>query len=68
MDTVLYPVNDFGPLMKGLQSGGLGIFHVFTAHFAIGGGMLLCYFQWLAKTGRSRPARAFTDGYAGADG
>ncbi len=63
MDTVLYPVNDFGPLMKGLAIGGLGIFHVFTAHFAIGGGMLLCYFQWLAMTGRSRPARAFMDGY-----
>lgn len=63
MDAVLYPVNDFGPVMKGLAIGGLGIFHVFTAHFAIGGGALLCYFQWLAMTGRSRPARAFMDGY-----
>ncbi len=27
----LYPVNDFGPLMKGLAIGGLGIFHVFLA-------------------------------------
>jgi len=63
MEAVLYPVNDFGPLMKGLAIGGLGIFHVFTAHFAIGGGMLLCYFQWLAMTGRSQPARVFMDGY-----
>jgi len=63
MDAVLYPVNDFGPVMKGLAIGGLGIFHVFTAHFAIGGGMLLCYFQWLAMTGRSRPARVFMDQY-----
>ncbi len=63
MDAVLYPVNDFGPVMKGLAIGGLGIFHVFTAHFAIGGGMLLCYFQWLAMTGRSKSARAFLDGY-----
>ena len=63
MDAVLYPVNDFGPLMKGLAIGGLGIFHVFTAHFAIGGGALLCYFQWLAMTGRSAAARAFLDGY-----
>jgi cytochrome bd ubiquinol oxidase subunit I len=63
LDAVLYPVNDFGPLMKGLAIGGLGIFHVFTAHFAIGGGMLLCYFQWLAMTGRSASARAFLDGY-----
>jgi cytochrome bd ubiquinol oxidase subunit I len=63
MEAVLYPVNDFGPLMKGLAIGGLGIFHVFTAHFAIGGGMLLCYFQWLAMTGRSKSARAFMDGY-----
>lgn len=63
MDAVLYPVNDFGPLMKGLSIGGLGIFHVFTAHFAIGGGMLLCFFQILAMTGRSRSARAFLNGY-----
>ncbi|TNV75076.1 hypothetical protein FGO68_gene14608 [Halteria grandinella] len=49
--------------MKGLVIGGLGIFHVFTAHFAIGGGMLLCYFQWLTMTGRSRPARQFMNGY-----
>ncbi len=63
MDAVVYPVNDFGPMMKGLAIGGLGIFHVFTAHFAIGGGMLLCYFQWLAMTGRSKSARAFLDGY-----
>ena len=63
MDAVLYPVNDFGPLMKGLTIGGLGIFHVFTAHFAIGGGMLLCFFQFLAMTGRSRSARAFLNGY-----
>jgi len=41
----------------------LGIFHVFTAHFAISGGMLLCYLQWLAMTGRSQPARIFMDGY-----
>jgi cytochrome d ubiquinol oxidase subunit I len=63
MDAVIYPVNDFGPLMKGLVIGALGIFHVFTAHFAIGGGMLLCFFQWLAMTGRCKPARAFVDGY-----
>ena len=63
MDAVLYPVNDFGPLMKGLAIGGLGIFHVFTAHFAIGGGFLLCYFQWLAMTGRSASARVFMDSY-----
>src|SRR5262245_15118776 len=63
MDPVFYPVNDFGPLMKGLVIGGLGIVHVFTAQFAIGGGMLLCYFQWLAMTGRSSTARAFMDGY-----
>jgi len=63
MEAVLYPVNDFGPVMKGLAIGGLGIFHVFTAHFAIGGGMLLCYFQWLAMTGRSKSARVFLDGY-----
>lgn len=63
MDLVPYPVNDFGPLMKGLVIGGMGIFHVFLAQFAIGGGMLMCYFQWLAQTGRAPAARRFLDGY-----
>jgi cytochrome bd-type quinol oxidase subunit 1 len=49
--------------MKGLVIGGLGIFHVFLAQFAIGGGMLMCYFEWLAQTGRSAVARQFVDGY-----
>ena len=59
----LYPVNDFGPVMKGMVIGGLGIVHVFLAQFAIGGGMLLCYFQWLAQNGRTPHARRFLDGY-----
>jgi cytochrome bd ubiquinol oxidase subunit I len=59
----VYPVNDYGPLMPGLVIGGLGILHVFLAQFAIGGGMLMCYFQWLAQTGRSELARTFTDGF-----
>ena len=65
MDSVFphYPVNDFGPLMKGIAIGALGILHVFLAQFAIGGGILLCYFQWLAQTGRERLARRFTDGF-----
>ena len=46
-----YPVNAFGPLMKGLVIGGVGIFHVFLAQFAIGGGMLLYYFEGLAQKG-----------------
>ncbi len=58
-----YPINDFGPAMKGMVIGGLGILHVFLAQFAIGGGMLLCYFEWLAQSGRSRHARRFIDGY-----
>ena len=58
-----YPTNDFGPLMKGLVIGGIGIFHVFLAQFAIGGGMLLTYFEWLAGTGRSSYTRRFLDGY-----
>ncbi len=59
----VYPINDYGPLMPGLVIGGVAIVHVFLAQFAIGSGMLLCYFQWLAQTGRSELARAFTDGY-----
>lgn len=64
MDEIIYyPQNDFGPLMKGLVIGGLGIFHVFLAQFAIGGGILMCYFQWLAQTGRLPVARRLLDSY-----
>jgi cytochrome d ubiquinol oxidase subunit I len=58
-----YPINDFGPVMKGLAIGALGIFHVFLAEFAIGGGLLMCYFQWLAQTKDDKLARKFTDGF-----
>jgi cytochrome d ubiquinol oxidase subunit I len=54
-----YPVNDFGPLMKGMVIGGIGIVHVFLAQFAIGGGMLLLYFE----RSREPDARVFVDGY-----
>ncbi len=57
-----YPVNEFGPLMKGLVIGGVGILHVFLAQFAIGGGMLLYYFERMAQRGVP-DARAFVDGY-----
>lgn len=60
---VSYPINDFGPAMKGMVIGGLGIFHVFLAQFAIGGGMLMAYFQWLAMTGREPAARRVLDSY-----
>ncbi len=63
MTDVVYPVNDFGPLMPGLVIGGVAILHVFLAQFAVGGGMLLCYFQWLAMTGRNAYARQFVAGY-----
>ena len=49
--------------MKGMVIGGLGIFHVFVAQFAIGGGILLTYFQWLAMTGRNAHARVFLDSF-----
>jgi hypothetical protein len=63
MSELFYPVNDFGPVMKGLAIGGLGIVHVFLAQFAIGGGMLMCYFQWLAQARGNDLARKFTDGF-----
>lgn len=63
VDLPYYPVNDFDPVMKGMIIGGLGIFHVFLAQFAIGAGFLMCYFQWLAQTGRSASARYFLDSY-----
>ncbi len=65
MDLPYYPVNDFGPVMKGLVIGGVGILHVFLAQFAIGGGMLMCYFQWMAQSGRDprQLARQLLDSY-----
>jgi cytochrome bd ubiquinol oxidase subunit I len=57
-----YPVNEFGPLMKGLVIGGVGIVHVFLAQFAIGGGMLMYAFERRAQRGDA-DARAFVDGY-----
>lgn len=59
----IYPVNDYGPIMPGLVMGGVAIVHVFLAQFAVGGGILLCYFQWLAMTGRLPHARPFVEGY-----
>jgi mono/diheme cytochrome c family protein len=58
-----YPINDFGPVMKGMVIGGLGIFHVFLAQFAIGGGLLMCYLEWLSQRGQSPHARSFVDGF-----
>ncbi|MBA3459236.1 MAG: cytochrome c [Deltaproteobacteria bacterium] len=48
--------------MKGLVIGGVGILHVFLAQFAIGGGMLLYYFERLAQAGVP-DTRKFVDGY-----
>jgi cytochrome bd ubiquinol oxidase subunit I len=62
MDYV-YPVNSYEPLMPGLVIAGAAIFHVFLAQFAVGGGMLLCYFQYLAMTGKNVAARRFVGGY-----
>jgi cytochrome d ubiquinol oxidase subunit I len=63
MNIEYYPIQDYGPVMKGMAIGGLGIFHVFLAQMAIGGGMLLCYFEWLRRRGRARFAARFIDGY-----
>ncbi len=62
MDPTAYPVNDFGPAMRGMVIGAVGIVHVFLAQFAIGGGFVLAYFQWLA--GRGVPdTRTFLDSF-----
>lgn len=58
-----YPPRDFGPVMKGLVIGGVGIFHVFLAQFAIGGGMLMSYFEWLSGKGEAPDARRFLAGF-----
>jgi cytochrome bd ubiquinol oxidase subunit I len=58
-----YPIQDYGPLMKGMVIGGLGIFHVFLAQFAIGGGFLMCYFQYLSQKRRVEGASSFLHSY-----
>lgn len=63
MNFPYYPINDYGPLMKGLVIGSVAIVHVFLAQFAIGGGMLLCYFQHRAMKREDARARQFVDGY-----
>lgn len=67
MDFPYYPISDYGPAMKGMVIGGLGIFHVYVAQFAIGGGFLMSRFQWLAMRGNGVPGEAealrrFVDG------
>ena len=59
----VYPVNEYGPVMPGLVMAAVAIVHVFLAQFAVGGGILLCYFQWLGMSGRSEHARQFVAGY-----
>jgi mono/diheme cytochrome c family protein len=63
MNLIYYPIPDYGPLIKEMVIGGLGIFHVFLAQMALGGGMLLCYFELLRRSGRSRHAGRFIIGY-----
>ena len=36
-EPIYYPVNDFGPAMRGMVIGAVGILHVFLAQFSIGG-------------------------------
>ena len=55
-----YPVHDFGPAMRGMVIGAVGIVHVFLAQFAIGGGMLLTYLQWRAGRGDELARRFIT--------
>ena len=59
MQVTFYPIHDFGPLMKGLVIGGMGIVHVFLAQFAIGGGLLLTWFEYLRQKHGYRPGGLF---------
>src|SRR5262245_27964066 len=62
-----YPVADFGPVMKGMAIGAVGIVHVFLAQFAIGGGALMLGFERTAQRGKDPVLRAgsqqFVAGY-----
>lgn len=57
------PVNSYGPIMPGLIMAAVAIVHVFLAQFAVGGGFLLCYFQWIALKTGSPYAKQFVKGY-----
>ncbi|MEZ4360535.1 MAG: cytochrome ubiquinol oxidase subunit I [Kofleriaceae bacterium] len=58
-----YPTQEFGPLMKGMVIGGVGILHVFLAQFAIGGGLLLAYLEHLRQRRGEAQLRPFIDSY-----
>lgn len=58
-----YPINEYGPIMPGMMMAAVAIVHVFLAQFTIGGGMLLCYFQWQAMRETSGSLRKFIGGY-----
>jgi cytochrome bd ubiquinol oxidase subunit I len=62
-DPYFYPPRDYGPLMSGAVIGAMGIFHVFLAQFAIGGGLLMTYVEWLHGKGRCRDGRLFLSGF-----
>jgi len=62
-----YPVADFGPAMKGMVIGVVGIVHVFLAQFAIGGGFVMFAFERNAQRAKDPVlrdgAKAFVAGY-----
>ncbi len=58
-----FPIGEFGPVMKGLIIGLLGIIHVYLAQFAIGSGMLLLYFETRGRDRDDRLYRTFVDGF-----
>jgi cytochrome bd ubiquinol oxidase subunit I len=62
-----YPVAEFGPAMKGMVIGAVGILHVFLAQFAIGGGALMFAFERTAQRSGdgelATGARRFVSGY-----
>ena len=62
-----YPVADFGPAMKGMVIGAVGILHVFLAQFAIGGGFLMLAFERTSQRATDPvlkdAARRFVAGY-----
>ena len=63
LDRRTITIQDYGPHTKGIVIGGLGILHVFLGELAAGGGLFLCYLEWLRRTGRSRSAGRFMSGH-----
>jgi hypothetical protein len=57
-----FPIHAYSPFMKGIVGCGLEIVHALLTQMALGGGVLLFYFERLRRGGRSKYAGRFNTG------